>query len=387
MRLLLYIFTLFTISFISYPIDDLFAKYPTLIEQVKHLEISEDQGQKILLLKNYLNNNNIEIEKGMKIILQEDIYPSLPQEKKRNYALEILLWLLSKGFYETNDSMPIALALANNRLYTNVDKGIRKEILKDLSEQYLFYKEIVKWQKSIKIGVDLSRMPVFTQLSWADRTYIWASHTHWVDSCKNISEYRNKIISIKTLKELHKIFVVKIKAKNIEEWASALETAASSRFIYDREDFIGLNNQLNGLKINNQLKGHCGSYTNFQLGLYKAAGIPALGVQMTSVDLSMNHGYPFYYHSLKGIWKSVQNQNASRDSDKLVIVQIGLPSNHHWIPIIYEAAPNYWFSSRFKGDVITLSKLILLNVKGMKNKLMENIFQMNQVKKIGGFNE
>ena len=362
-----------------------FREFPTLADQIKEIAKSpKDIDPSAALLARYLEISNEEIVKGMKLVLQEDTFLTQPENKRHNYALELLVYLLKNGCGMPGETMPLALALANNSVYANGDETIKKEIRKDILAHYKFYRKVAEWQRKIQAGWDISEMPFFAQLCWADRTFVWETHSRFIDNCKDRAEYREYVTRIETLDELHETFVKNIKASSVEEWANALENAANSRFIYAEQDNGGLNSQLKRYRGKKKFQGHCGSYTSVQLGLYAAAGIPATGCQMTLVDKSLNHAYSLYYHPASGKWKAFQNV-ISKDHKTLIIYQIALPARHHWLPVVWKEAPNYWFSSRFKGDYITSRKLSSLNTCGIENRLMEELFIMEPVQKSGFF--
>lgn len=181
---------------------DPFRSFPTLETQFEgNLPQGLDADRARELLSAWFDAENIELVRGMEMVLAG--------EGETNHALSLLLHLLNEGCYKPGETMPIALALANNYLYSQVSPVIREEIRKDMVAHYHFYRKVVAWQKkAFELPYDLSRLPLIPQIYWADRR-AYPPEEDIVYPIHTITDYREYIDSIDTLEYFHKIAVEK----------------------------------------------------------------------------------------------------------------------------------------------------------------------------------
>ncbi|MHB8788769.1 MAG: hypothetical protein ACYDBT_02690 [Desulfobulbaceae bacterium] len=325
--------------------------FPTLEQQLAaSIDPDSDLQQARRRLADYYNQNDVEMVKGFGLILQEEVYSywSATNTKKKNYALTLLVHLLANGAAIPGDTMTIALAVANNYIYSIADEPTRKQIKKDLINHFEYYKRIRSWQKTMNIRYDLARAPVIPKVYWAHRqrnldlfskisTLHLDQYLEFVDTIENL-ELMHDIITKNTLAQADSLIAI---ARNIEQFTEKNllyrakidqhqnklkrypddNNARQALLEYEKGeytvDFMGqkrrwdlfywLNYQVRLYKKFGYFKGDCVTETTFQMNLYKAAGIPAMANQERPVIKGgYSHNSPLFFNAFFNKWDSIQ---------------------------------------------------------------------------------
>ena len=289
--------------------------------------LDTDKSQINTALENYINNANKEIITGVTAVLQHEKFSQ--NKDKENHALALFLYLIKKGKYRTGDSITLAIAYANSYLYSIADKKTKSLLLKDIIQFYDLYIEIDTFQKKQSYNYTLSESGFAGKVCWATRFYfisnIWNdmykeepylltedTYTEYVIQPAIISYIRQIIIkenlcteNIKRTANLLEYHVGshladEKKMKEKQEWSEKIYKGVKRKY----SDFNWLNYQIKLLKEKGIIKGFCPAVTTVQLGFYKAAGIPAVGLQWINKNLA--HNSPMYFDPELRRWMVVQ---------------------------------------------------------------------------------
>lgn len=370
-------------------------------------------------ISGYYNQNDVEMVKGFSLILQEDVYSywSAQNKGKKNYALTLLIHLLANGASIPGDTMTIALAIANNHIYSIGDGQTRKRIIQDLIKHFGYYKKILSWQKAMNIRYDLAAVPVIPKAYWAHRqrnldlfreitTLHLDQYLEFIDTIENLEAMhdivaRNNLANAESLIGLaHNIeqFTeknlqyratinqhrdrLKKEPDNINSQQAVLEYEKGEYTI----DFMGkkrrwdlfywLNYQMKLHREFGYFRGDCVTETTFQMNLYKAAGIPAMSNQVRPVAKGgFSHNSPLFYNFFFNKWDSIQ---FPRKSDDDSYVHFEKPVWHH---LIYEkdgrkstrkgreVSSTYWQGEKASGH-----KIVHFRTRGFTEDHFEKIF-------------
>ena len=393
--------------------------YKTLNQQIKiNIDKSFNAKPAQTQLATYLQSNNPEIKKGMKLILQEDIYNDKSNDK--NYALYLLLYMLSKNAFIKDDSISMALVLANNYLYSIADINTQREIKKDIIKHFIYYKKILAYQKTFSINYNLSIVPLIPKICWAYRVRAFrAPHR---SKKLDLRTYREFIDRIETLEQVHRL----IKKLNLNQSHSLLGLAAHLESFVRRKDklcyrakinvhekrfkrnpknensrqaiqeykrgeyekfyfgkkrrwdlFQWLNYQMRRYQKGQRFKGDCVTATTIQMNLYKALGIPSFANQIWSVNpYFYHHNSPFFYNVFFQRWNSIQTPSEDKQGYYNYFYK---PIYHHKLYELYgkgfrREGRLKIFNYYWPGEKASYTQVVHLRKKGIENKHLEKIF-------------
>jgi len=380
-------------------------------------DINRNRSVRSLLI--YTKTNRKEMIRAMEMVLQEDIYKNYHKisPSRQNYALTLLMFLLSNNCYIQGDSITFALALANNHLYSIADKTTQKQIKKDIIDHFKYYKKIIKWQKSLKIRYDLSSVSVVPKIFWADRKrhmdhlkkgdkltlkhYLefidrienlefmhnllkknnLASGESLIEIAQSIEGYAKKNLVYRADIEVHR---TRLRKKiNIENQKAAIGEYKRGKYHVNHygkkrrwDHIIWLNYQLNLFTKTGSFRGDCMTATTFQMALYRAAGIPAFANQVrTLTKRGYSHNSPIYYNPFFKTWNSIQSPSVK---EKKYYNYFSKPIWHH---MVYEKFGKKYkkngkiiYSSYWQGEKTTPQKIIALRTKGIQERHFNRIF-------------
>ncbi len=386
----------------------------SLIKQIKNIDVSYISNKKAIHhLRNYIKSKDNEIMKGLRMVL-------LPDENlKENYALKLLLYLLSKKAYQKNDSITIAMALANNYLYSIASKSAKKAIRKDMRKHFNYYLTVLKWQKTLRIQYNLRQVPLIPKIYWAYRVRamdrvkyrkkLTLKHYYeFVDKIENLEKmhdiiknlnlrqyesllnlaqnlegfarghnlaYRCKIDCIK------KRFKKKPDDKNLIEAIKEYKNGGYETYYFGKvrkwDQFAWLNYQINRFLTKGKFKGDCYTITTIQTNLYKAAGIPALSNQIYSIKPHFyHHNSPYFYNPFFKRWNSVQKP---REHENGYYNYFSIPRWHHYLVNKYKKSYKKYSRikikhSFWKGETASYSQVVNLRKKGFMDHHFEKFF-------------
>lgn len=348
---------------------DLFSIFPGLEREIAaNLEEGMDRAAIISRLKEYLDPDDPEMARGMSMVLAADT----DRAAEPNYALRLLFHLLNEKCYAPGDTMALALALVNNRLYSSVNDGIRREIRKDIVRHHALYRKIVAWQKKLEIKIDLSRMPLIPKMYWADRAvYPPEGITYPV---RTIDDYREYVDTIETLEYFHELAdkhrlyeggSVNTIASNVLTFINKKDRNGFDRDFYgptpeqvrpfiDRiphdpgYDTVNDKNQImyrgawrniNGfIYLNYQRKlyqglgrfiGLCEVFSLTQMAMFKAMGMPSgLMIRNSPKDVYAGHVFAMYYDPFRRRWNNLEIIKSGKKAAEIGLV-INKPVWHH----------------------------------------------------------
>ncbi len=334
--------------------------------------------------------------------------------RPKNYALELLLYLLQKNASIKGDSITPALALANNYLYSIADKQTRKAILKDTEKHFYLYKKILEQQKNYTIKYDLSKTGVLPKLYWAYRIkkIDWPRrkklsmkrYREFVDSIENLYKVRqivfrnnlhkgNSLLHIATKLERFarskntyraEIDVHRQRAqkgnKNSIQALKEYRNGKYEKYYYGKKRrwdlFYWLNYQMPGFEKTGKYIGDCVTITLFQMAFYKALGIPVLANQIKSIPLkSYSHHSPFFYNAFLKRWVSIQRPPKNR---KLYHNYLIKPRWHHKLyqefRSGYKKVKGVSYSFYAQGEIVKPSQVYALRKGGISIDHFRKIF-------------
>lgn len=326
-------------------------EFPTLTQQLAaSIDPDIDLRQARRHLADYYHQSDVEMAKGFDLILQDEVYSywSATNKKQKNYALTLLVHLLANGASIPGDTMTIALAVANNYIYSIADEPTRKQIKQDLINHFAYYKRICAWQKTMNIRYDLAHVPVIAKVLWAHRqrnldlfskisTLHLDQYREFVDTIENL-ELMHEIITKNNLAQADSLIAI---ARNIEQFTEKNllyrakidqhhkklkshpddENARQALLEYEKGEytvdfrgekrrwdlFYWLNYQVKLYRKFGYFKGDCVTETTFQMNLYKAAGIPAMANQERPVlKGGYAHNSPLFFNPFFNKWDSIQ---------------------------------------------------------------------------------
>jgi|GEM_PF-4363636 len=339
-------------------------------------------------------------------------------QRQINYALKLLVFLLQHKCYLQNDTISMALSLANNYYYSIADKETKEEIEKDLVKHFNFYKKVISRQEEYPVKYDLQKVPVIPKIFWADRK----RHMDYLRSNEkmNIKFYKEFIDRIENLDEIFKLAKsLKLEeAYSLKNIAETIETFARDKLIYrtkierhkalNDEDtkealkeykegkyiikYFGkeriwshlhwLNYQMKYYKENNKFKGDCMTATTIQMVLYKAAGIPPLSMQWVSEKKwGYSHNFPFYYNYFLNKWDCIQKP--SDNEEKLYQYYIKPIWHHRVYKNDFDKEGLVIYKSYYQGELADLKKIKSLLKRGLEEKEFERIFLSDETQKPG----
>jgi hypothetical protein len=386
---------------------DPFGQFPSLEAQLgANLPRGMNADRARELLRSWFDNDNRELVRGMEMVLAG--------EGETNHAMGLLLHLLDSGCYERGETMPLALALANNYLYAAVTPAIRDEIRKDMAAHYRFYRKIVAWQKkAFELPCDLSRMPLIAQIYWADRrAYPPEDITYPVGT---ISDYREYVDTIDTLEYFHRIAVeqnlsrgdgIARIGRNVYLYVHTTRAADGlNRHLYNPDektagkitdrmpqdkgprtglewfqlrhrgiqrnicDFIWTNYQRQLMERTGHSVGLCEVTSLIEMALFKAMGMPAgLMVRFPPRERPFpGHVFAMYYDPFLKKWKNLE-MIRSWDKPQLTELVIHKPVWHHRVRDLQVKVAEKAPANRF-FKVLDF---------GIPNGLMERVFMANR---------
>lgn len=369
-----YHFFLFFIIVLNVPVraaaQDIFSAFPSLESQMKvNLEAGMDREVILSRLIEYCNLNDPEMVRGMEMILAGDV----DLKGGPNYALRLLLYQLNEKSYVPGDTIALALALVNNRLYAAVDETIRKEIRKDIVRHYGFYRKIVAWQKKFEMKVDLSHMPLIPKIYWADRrVYPPEGISYTVKTPDDYREYTDTIETLEYFRDLadrHRLYDganITIIARAVNDFIHRKDEKGFKRNLYnpplekvrelidriphdtgndtvdEKRQFMyrGKRNGINGFMwINYQRKlfeslghsiGMCEVTGLTEMILFKAMGIPSgLMTRVAPKGCPLpGHVFAAYYDPIRKKWNNLEMVKKYTRPCGMELV-IGKPLWHH----------------------------------------------------------
>lgn len=341
--------------------------FPSLEAQVtSNIEAGMDRDTVMGRLVEWCDPGNPQMRKGMEMVLAG--------EGETNHALRLLLHLLNKGCYTPGDTMPLALALANNRLYSLVSQPVRDEIKKDIVRHYSLYRKIVAWQKeSFEISVDLSRMPLVPQIYWADRMAYPPEDIAY--PIRTLDDYREYIDSIETLEFFHNQAVkyrlfegqsMKRIGKGVSSYVFGKDESGYARHLYNPSeetvqkllcniphdpgprtglewfqfrykgvkrnicDFIWTNYQRLTMERTGHSVGLCEASSCIEVAAFKGLGIPAgFMIRLPPKERPFpGHVFSMYYDPNRRRWLNLE-MIRSWDTSQVTELVINKPVWHH----------------------------------------------------------
>jgi len=138
------------------------------------------------------------------------------------------------------------------------------------------------------------------------------------------------------------------------------------------DGFMWLNYQTARLKTTGHYKGDCGTNTCANMGLYKAAGIPPLSIQRSSVEhYELTHNFPGYYDMLLNKWYAYQAFPRG-DVDLHIYFHKYFP--HHWIiDTEIKYTEELIYSSLYQGETVRAIRAENFLSQGIHPDLMESL--------------
>lgn len=369
--------------------DDLFSAFPGLEKQVAaNLQQGMDHDTIVSRLEEYCGTNDPEMVRGMRMILAGDS----GKTDESNFALQLLLFMLDDRSYAPGDTMALAMALVNNRLYSTVNDEIREEIRRDLSRHYGLYRTIVAWQKKFEMRIDLSRMPLVPKMYWADRMVYPPEGISY--PVRTLDDYREYVDTIETLEYFHDLAdrhrlyeggSVKSMGDNVYAFIHKKDDTGFDRDFYgptpeqvrpfidriphdsgydtvnDRNQIMyrGKWSNINGFIYTNYQRklyqglgrfiGLCEVFSLTEMAMFKAMGIPS-GLMIRNSPPGASYGghvFAMYYDPFRTRWNNLELIRKSDKPWEMNLV-IGKPVWHHRVKALKgltaekEMAPRYF---------------------------------------------
>lgn len=364
--------------------------------------------------------------------LYEELDRRIPSAKK-------LTHISSK----TRDSIVLALALANNDLYSLADSQTQEIILTDMEKHFAFFRDLEKDRQEKGIGWSWEETPISAFVFWTDR--LGSNRQQLVSTMQalgvekmNRTLYWEFVDRIETLEAVRKDLLEnhlvspspQETAENIENYVHQKRAYRSSmenlidfhrRKMLSEEDlmlarkehkegkyyfeylgkkrrwdeFPWLNYQVNEhFRKDNRFRGDCGSTTVVQMGYYRAAGLPVASFQWIHPKkvAAYTHNFPVFYHPRRKQWVSVQKPIFYEAGGRLVekpepiFLHFTKPIFHHAMqtaPFEMQNSSNritYGFYPGELGDSQTVSRALTLGWDGQR---MDEIFFSLQTQKRG----
>lgn len=259
-------------------------------------------------------------------------------EKDRNYALYLLIHILQNNNVPENDSMPIALALAYNYNFSQSDSEVRKLLLADIVNHYIWYRELDALLDKINPGLKPSALPVIAQ------TY-WASRDRSCYETRNKEIYYERLVPVEEYKRLFGI----LRANNLLEGKTIFDVAEKINIWYRQQ-------KLPHDKLPSHLKGYAaGKLLDYQKknglfpsnscvvdathlsAIYQASGMGVAtyyqNFRTAGAAKGVNHEWPVFYDPSLKLWVTAQIKNpwpSFTDEDVPVDFEIFRPMWHHF---------------------------------------------------------
>ena len=337
----------------------------------------------------------------------------------QNDALQLLVHLLAHNCYRADDSMAIAIALANSRIFSASDNQTRPLILADIEQQFRFYQEVIAWQEASGLSFRLSNAPVIAQIFWADRRRYSEfeagtdlltprSYREFIDQPANLRFLLQKIQS-ECLAEGRP--GLRTLAANLEGWYQTVAQYRSSmenlerfnqlgwlsdadlhlardeqrRGLYE-QDYFGkrrrwdgfgwLNYQVTLFRQTGLFRGDCGTATTIQMALYRAAGLPPLSLQFVGANAETTHNFPAYYGFVLDRWNVHQRADLAGSAIDLYY------SKPWWHSLafrgnFYRDDQGRYYSSYYQGERTTTARLRSFLERGIDESQLESLFLSN----------
>ncbi len=363
--------------------------------------------------------NRIQVQGGMyhpAISGQHDISERLIlYSRQSNYALELLLYLFSQGINPRGDNIALALALANNYIYSIADDPARREIKKDLVKHFQFYKKVLQWQKDLNIAYDLATIPIIPKILWADRARYYETD-QGVLTLKYYLEFIDRIDSLdKTLALINKYplygfsslaglaqglesitiphCVYRSSLENLEEFKTegldkireeAKTEMYTTYFGKKRrwDGFMWLNYQWSQFEKRGFFRGDCGTYTTMQMSFYRAAGIPSVSLQYDTPGVaSYTHNFPAYFNPYLKVWQSYQKPSFR---DGPINFYFSKPKWHHRIvDLTFKKVGNLYYSGYYQGEATRVKKIVQLLTRGWTLDNFTTLFLTHRTQEAG----
>ncbi len=348
--------------------------------------------------------------------------------KLTNYALHLLLFMMSKEAYIKDDPISISLALANNYLYSVANEETRREIKKDLIKHFNLYKKIVKWQENLKIKYKLKDVGVIPKIVWGYRLRYMDSSAY--GKKLTLKMYKEFVNRVDFLEEIHDD-AIKVGFENAESLAllakklegyvkkNRLYRAArgthwyrlrknpkeksSRRALWEIkkgkhivkylgvkrrwDKFPWMNYQWNRFKQCGKFRGDCVTTTTMQMAYYKMVGIPSFPNQVRSLRRGgFSHNSPIFYNAFFKRWVSIQKPRPRR-RDKYFYHYMRKPIWHHKIYEMkgdyYEAKGRKVLSPYYPGETAKADQILTLRKIGIDDRHFERILFSHKTDKKG----
>lgn len=366
--------------------DRVFAFFPGLAQQLAaNLPAGVSRDQAKTLLAAWYGRGNSELIRGMKMVLAG--------EGETNHALQLLLHLLASGCGMPEESMPLALALANNRLYAQVSSSIREAIKKDIVGHYALYLKIAAWQKTaFEFRIDLARMPLVAQLYWADRVVYPPEEIRY--PIRTLSDYREFVDTIGTLEFFHTEAIkhrlyegesmARI-ARNIFYYVHHKDAAGYKRHFYGPDEtrartivdrmphdnvprgnlspllvryrgkpqningFIWLNYQRHCLQATGHSVGLCEVSSLIEMAAFKGMGVPAgLMIRFPPKELrTTGHVFANWFDPVRRRWNNLEMIRSSDKQEHVYQLVVHKPVWHHRLPGLPDKAVDHAPAPRY----------------------------------------
>ncbi|ETR67805.1 MAG: hypothetical protein OMM_11193, partial [Candidatus Magnetoglobus multicellularis str. Araruama] len=336
------------------------------------------------------------------LITEDNVPKILLPVSLKNHALMLFMYLLYKNKYIQGDIMTVAMAIADNFIHAISNEKTMRAIERDICKHFDFYEKVTSWQQSEGLNFKLKDTNLIPKIFWADRC---GKYFYYVSDVTDFSQlesltlpvYNEFVDGIDTMYALFDIIknndlydpainfsIAKIESfvalnhiyrstmENLtgfnEKWPGSFNQILQDAIIdYQNggyytyyfgktrkwDGFMWLNYQTDLLIKTGNIKGDCGTNTCANMGLYKAAGIPPLSIQRTSLyHFGFTHNYSGYYDILRKRWYSYQKMPRG-DVDLQIYFHKYFP--HHWFinaEISYTEELTY--SSLYQGETVKI---------------------------------
>jgi hypothetical protein len=319
------------------------------------------------------------------------------KDSYRNTSLELLAQYAERGALETNDPLPVALALTDGYLYKRADNSLKEEIVRDgvaiLNEAKTSQNYSFPGQERLT-DLDLEAL-----LFWANRMVIYGGYgdlDYYMASMGRFNQaaYHFLAVQPETLRQARELIIqlglldqddLEATVKNIQQWLwstnkyrrysfSAIEEMYHNnpdnpdiRQIYEESLYELQHNltnvtEVNGVPINKGtifspsfqipyvaqnglFYGNCVDVAAMAITIFKSIGIPAFSVTYGSVSNGIYNEYhtiAYYYSSLHRQWLNLEvgTDSSALLSDDLILAQVNRPQiGANWSPIEYDLGP------------------------------------------------
>lgn len=349
--------------------------FPALEQQLAvSLGPGMDRTRILSLFAGYYNPADPELTQGIRMVLTGDA-------ASPNHALFLVAHQLAAGQYAPGDTITLALALVNNRLYAEGDEQVRRAIREDVLAHYAFYRRLVAWQRRrFEHAVDLSRMPLLPKLYWADRLVQPPEGIRY--RIRNLEDYREYVDTIGTLEYFHSLaerhrlwegITIRSIARGIYTFTHKKDATGKRRHLYNPNGeimrrifarfphdpgttadyerrtliyrkkrcgingFFWLNFQRRLYENIGQSVGLCEVSSLLEMAMLKAVGLPATTmVRWAAKELrTTGHAFALYYDPFRRRWN---NLDVIRRTSLPYLIEIAIHKTrwHHRLPALPE---------------------------------------------------